>query len=587
MVTNHSVSLSALTASTQYHYRVKSKDSAGLSMSGDFSFTTSAAPDTTPPSVSITSPGSGATVSGTITVTATASDSPVAFVQFQVDGSNTGAQLTAAPYSLSLDTTTLSNASHALTAVAQDPAHNQGTSAPITITVSNSTSTAMGPLRILSTNNHYFTDGSGKAILLVGSHTWDNLQDTAHISPPPAFDFNAYLGFLKAHNHNLIRLWKKELPTYCGWGGGGTWYMTPWPFPRTGPGTATDGLPKFDLSQFDQSYFDRLRARVLAARAQGMYVAVMLFDGYGLTQYRCSNDGYPFSGGNNINGISDSGGNSSQTLSNAAITGIQDAYVRKVIDTVNDLDNVLYEILDEGTPSTESWQVHMINTVRTYEATKPLQHPVGATAVLYDDPWLYKTTADWVSPLAFVAPTNNRGKVIINDSDHSYNWSNMLADGTGRQRDWVWENFASGSMAIFMDPYLVVGWPNRNSPSNCANGVCTGPPDPYWDQIRNSMGYTLTYAKKMDLAKMTPQGSLASSGFCLANPSATAAEYLVYLPSGGTVTVNLSATTQVLNVEWFNPSTGTTSSGGTVTGGSTLSFTAPFSGDAVLYLKHQ
>jgi len=90
---------------------------------------------------------------------------------------------------------------------------------------------------------------------------------------------------------------------------------------------------------------------------------------------------------------------------------------------------------------------------------------------------------------------------------------------------------------------------------------------------------------KMDLLKATPQGSLSSTGFCLADNAATGAEYLVYAPNGGTFTVNLSATTMALNAEWFNPATGATAPGGTVTGGSTTtSFTAPFVGDAVLYL---
>ncbi len=58
----------------------------------------------------------------------------------------------------------------------------------------------------------------------------------------------------------------------------------------------------------------------------------------------------------------------------------------------------------------------------------------------------------------------------------------------------------------------------------------------------------------------------------------------MYAPNGGTFTVNLSATTRMLNVEWFNPATGTTTSAAAITGGSTKSFTAPFTGDAVLYL---
>jgi hypothetical protein len=94
--------------------------------------------DTTPPTVSVTSPASGATVSGTITVTANASDNvAVASVQFQVDGSNLGAAVTSAPYSASLNTTTLTNGAHTLKAVATDTSNNKTTSAGVSITVNN------------------------------------------------------------------------------------------------------------------------------------------------------------------------------------------------------------------------------------------------------------------------------------------------------------------------------------------------------------------------------------------------------------------------------------------------------------------
>ncbi len=106
---------------------------------------------------------------------------------------------------------------------------------------------AMGPLQVLSTNPHYFTDGSGKAILLAGSHTWSDFQDTNQSATPAAMDFTAYVAFLKAHAQNVTILWRKDLPTYCNWGPGGTWRMVPFPWLRTGPGNATDGLPKFDL----------------------------------------------------------------------------------------------------------------------------------------------------------------------------------------------------------------------------------------------------------------------------------------------------------------------------------------------------
>jgi hypothetical protein len=125
---------------------------------------------------------------------------------------------------------------------------------------------------------------------------------------------------------------------------------------------------------------------------------------------------------------------------------------------------------------------------------------------------------------------------------------------------------------------------NRNLCGSPTNGVCTTV-DPRWNNFRDNLGYTLAYAKRLDLAKVTPQPGLSSTGFCMADAVSTGSEYLVYAPSGGSFTVNLSATTKTLNVEWFNPSTGVTTSAGTVTGGSSSrAFTPPFSGDAVLYL---
>ena len=68
---------------------------------------------------------------------------------------------------------------------------------------------ANGPLRVSAVNPRYFTDRSGKAILLIGSHAWGNLQDYAYASlpSPTPLDFSSYLAFLEQHRHNFFRLW--------------------------------------------------------------------------------------------------------------------------------------------------------------------------------------------------------------------------------------------------------------------------------------------------------------------------------------------------------------------------------------------
>ncbi len=94
--------------------------------------------DTTAPSVSITSPKNGDTVSGNITVEVSASDdqSGISKVELYVDGSKV-AEDTSAPYTFSLDTTSISDGTHKLVAKAYDGAGNVGTSAEVTITVKN------------------------------------------------------------------------------------------------------------------------------------------------------------------------------------------------------------------------------------------------------------------------------------------------------------------------------------------------------------------------------------------------------------------------------------------------------------------
>src|SRR5467141_2564814 len=137
----YSISWNTTTASNASHtLTAVARDAAG-NRTTSAPVTVTVFNDTTAPTVSITSPASGATVSGTISVTASASDNVgVVGVQFQLDGVN-GVEVTAAPYSISWNTTTASNASHTLTAVARDAAGNRTTSAPVTVTVSNGTAT--------------------------------------------------------------------------------------------------------------------------------------------------------------------------------------------------------------------------------------------------------------------------------------------------------------------------------------------------------------------------------------------------------------------------------------------------------------
>jgi hypothetical protein len=119
-----------------YFYRVTAEDSSG-NVGGQSNQASGTVPlDTTPPTVSISTPVEGARVWGTVTVTAAATDNHrVVGVQLRLDGAPLGAEDTTAPFAVSWDTRTAADGPHTLTAVARDPSGNSRTSAPVTVTV--------------------------------------------------------------------------------------------------------------------------------------------------------------------------------------------------------------------------------------------------------------------------------------------------------------------------------------------------------------------------------------------------------------------------------------------------------------------
>jgi outer membrane protein assembly factor BamB len=133
--------------------------------------------DTTPPTVSITSPTAGATVSGSVNVTANAADNvAVANVQFFVDGNALGSPDTTSPYSVPWDTTAVTNGTHTLTARATDTSGNVGTSAAVNVTVSNAVAPG-GPVAEYGFNEGTGTttaDASGNGLTgtLTNGATW-------------------------------------------------------------------------------------------------------------------------------------------------------------------------------------------------------------------------------------------------------------------------------------------------------------------------------------------------------------------------------------------------------------------------------
>jgi hypothetical protein len=434
--------------------------------------------------------------------------------------------------------------------------------------------TAKGPLQIHPQNGRYFTDGtktpdgSLRAIYLTGSHTWGNLCDYPPDRKYPPFDYKAYLDFLDRYQHNFFRLWPGGLDS------------TPPLYERTGPEKAGDGLPRVDFTRLNPEYFERLRKRVLEARERGIYVDIVLFFPYATKAKHWPR--HLFNSANNVQGINcdtngDGLGAEAFDLSVPEITKIQEAYVRKVIDTVNDLDNVLFEIGNEGDLTSVKWQYHFIKFIQEYESQQTKQHPVGMTAVFdwvggtgkTDNESLWKSSADWIAPglapYQSDPPAADGKKAVIADVDHIW--------PVAPQEGWIWKCFLRGIQPIHMDAYTY-GDPDQGFD---LHGITKDAQE----KLRRAMGATRKLSERIHLAAVTPQNDLASTGYCLAE---VGAHYVVYQPAmGSKFTVKLVAGDY--HYEWIDPASGTVKETGSFTAvGGSRSFTPPLDGYAALYV---
>ena len=323
----------------------------------------------------------------------------------------------------------------------------------------------------------------------------------------------------------------------------------------------------------------------MAARDRGIYVGVMLFGG----NYECRGGwlGNPFHRDNNINGIDGDpdqtgSGLKSHTMEIEAINRLQETYVRAVVDALNDMDNVLFEISNEGHASSAEWQNRWIRFIEMYEASKAKKHLIGMTALYIDDPregnrLLRASAADWISPLIDAAgvrniPAADGSKVSLLDSDHWF--VKELYGDKAFGREWVWKAFCRGHHPVLMEHLPPLSFADRDYPLTTH--------DPGYIASRKAMGQTRHFAEQMNLATMVPSQEIASTTYCLADEGK---EYLVYAPVGGAITVDLSKVSGELTVKWFDLEEDKVLAGGTANGGQRRELTPAFAGAAVLHLK--
>ncbi len=189
------------------------------------------------------------------------------------------------------------------------------------------------------------------------------------------FDAEVFLENLAAHNINFTRFF----------------LVLPWPV-----GTESNVLPfakagdKYDLRKFDETYFVRLRTIIAKAERLGIVCQVCLFDRCGLSvSDRRAWANNPYNAERNVNGLLEGpkDGYPPFCHTTGPIAKINAAFIRKVVETIGDRDNVIYEIMNEPYPQLgplPEWHAWVARELRKHLADRSGSKVISSTGA-YDD----------------------------------------------------------------------------------------------------------------------------------------------------------------------------------------------------------
>jgi hypothetical protein len=442
-------------------------------------------------------------------------------------------------------------------------------------------------LSIYSANPAYFESPDGKPVVMIGDYEASPICPTG-VPMDPNYDYRIFFDTLKENGLNFAKVWifygveaayDSETPfdEYH--------RFNLLPYLRTGPGLANDGRPKYDLTQFNPYYFERMAAACAAARARGVYVHLVLIDGWifrvpalwKFHAYNIDNNVNHVDGDPKRTGMSTDPEQGSCSLGNAPVLEVEKAYLRRIVDAVNDFDNVLFEVSNENYYNLE-WELSIAKFVHEYERGKPRQHLVmpldlpdhdygGVTysAEAKNDHKKSWKTWDLAQLHDRMLAARGLKQPLIYDTD------GIESDDNPVQRKGFWTAFVSGGHVNYTDYSFQpeIGGDER--------GLRRA-------ELRRQLGHLASFTRQVRFWEMHP-AEIVRSGDAYA--LASRREAVVYLPSGGNVEVNLEGMAGGLRAKWYNPRNGLFGQPSAVAGANVQSFQAPDRRDWVLYLQSE
>ena len=415
----------------------------------------------------------------------------------------------------------------------------------------------------------HFLEYQGRRILLIGDSVTQGWMELG-----PNFNQTEYLDTLSSKGINTVLLWayigivNQVQDARIG-------YDAPeiWPWSKSGS--------IFNLSQFNQNYFNRLNSFISYAESKGIIVILTVHDGW--TKERFA--GHPF---NSALGGPLSSKEQYVDLGISANKQYQEAFAQKLISELSGHSNLLFEMFNEGEwYDSTSRNQHEQNFLQYFNSRTGLPLITNSDYISLDTPrndskvdiisyhysWTASTTA--LNLFNRFAPEFNQTPAkpfFLSETVPDYDGGTSVYDPLMRI---IWGT-ALGGAGIAIQNDASFGFdPNTNIASQKSNLL----------KLLDLQGYAAKFFSQSiaDLTGMSPQGSLSSTGVVLSRPGD---EYIIYSQSGTSFTVNLSASTGTLSARFYNPRTGQFQTSFNVTGGSaSQSFTKPDSSDWVLHLK--
>lgn len=418
------------------------------------------------------------------------------------------------------------------------------------------------PLTPYPLNASYFQSPKGHPLVLIGNYTWGTFSDVD-------YDYKAMFDTLKANGLNFARVWV--------WWGCEVFpepinRLNVNPYGRIGPGNANDGKPKYDLTKFNPTFFQRLHAVCAAAQERGIFLQLTLLDAWMIKHphlWRL----HAYHRDNNINGVdgdpknTDTGTDAQQgfcSLGNPKVLERQKAFICKVVDAVNEFDNIFFEIANENYYNAD-WELHLCKFIREYEQSKPKQHLVMPLNLPNHD---YNGIKTWDLQRLHTNLLKARAlrQPLIFDTDGL----GCPDDSTVRKA--AWTAFTSGGHVSYLDDSLQPGSEYRGNERGTRRAT-----------LRQQLGNLARFTRQVPFWKMKAEDALVKAGTAFAMGSAN--EVVAYLPQGGSIILDLTNLKGSLAYRWFNPREGKFGDQFRVEGGGQRPFQAPSRNDWALQVK--